>query len=260
MHLTNKELIGDSKTVRKSIKKVLIIFASVLVVGYLIFAAFYFGGSMRNRVCIGFEVVVRDSLRVSFVQAHDLVRLVQEANVYPVGKTLDSINKLSIRDVILSNQLIKSAEVFATPRGIIVANVTQREPVLRIISDTSGSFFVDSEREIMPVAQGFAVHVPLATGAISQEFAKEYLYNFALFLHQNPFWNAWVDQIVVEQNQNVVLIPRMGDFRLIMGTLTNYATQLDNFALFIDRVLNVVGWNLYSEIDLRFENQVIGRR
>ena len=243
-------------------KKILIILASVLVVGYLIFSAIYFGGLMRNRVCIGFEVVVRDSVRLQFVQAHDVVELVKRYNLYPVGKTFDEINMLTIRDAILTNQLIESesAKVFATSRGRIVASITQREPVLRVISDTYGSFYVDSNREIMPVSPNFAVHVPLATGMINKEFAKDCLFNFAMFLHRNPNWNAWFEQIVVERNQHVVLIPRVGDFRIIMGTLDNYATKLDNFDLFVERGLNVVGWNRYSEINLRFENQIVGVR
>ena len=245
---------------KKSVKRVLIILASILVVGYLVFAVFYFGGSRHDRVCTGFEVVVRDSLRLQFVQARDLVRIVQEVELYPVGKTFEEINTLAIRDAILSNQLVKSAEVFTTPRGVIVANVTQREPVLRVVSDTYGSFYVDSDGEIMPVSPGFAVHVPLATGAISEEFATGYLFDFALFLSRNPHWDAWFDQIVVERNQRVVLIPRIGDFRVVMGNLRNYATKLDNFSLFVERGLNVFGWNVYSEIDLSFENQVVGRR
>ena len=244
----------------KSGKKILIILASVLVVGYLIFSVIHFGGSMRNRKCIVFEVVVRDSVRLQFVQAHDIVELVKRYELYPVGKTFDEINTLTIRDAILTNQLIESAEVFTTPRGTIVASITQREPILRVISDTYGSFFVDSQREIMPVSPHFTVHVPLATGLIDKEFAKGCLFNFASFLNRNPNWNAWFEQIVVERNQNVVLIPRVGDFRIIMGSLDNYTTKLDNFALFVERGLNVVGWNRYSEINLRFENQIVGVR
>ena len=241
-------------------KKILIILASILVVGYLIFAAIYFGGSMRNRECVNFEVIVRDSLRLQFVQAHDIVELVKRHELYPVGKTFDEINTLTIRDAILTNELVESAEVFTTSRGTIVASITQREPVLRVISDSFGSFYVDSNREIMPVSPNFVVHVPLATGVISKEFAKSCLFDFALFLNRNPNWNAWFEQIVVGRNQHVVLIPRVGDFRIVMGTLDNYATKLDNFALFIERGLNVLGWNRYSEINLSFENQIVGVR
>jgi cell division protein FtsQ len=242
------------------VKKTLIIIGSVLVIGYLIFAVTYFNSSSHHRVCRHFEVVIRDSLHTQFVQSQDIIDLVSKHELYPVGKTFSEINTLAIRDVILTNQLVESVDVFTTPRGAIVANIRQREPILRVISDTRGSFYIDRNREMMPVSPNFVVHVPLATGAIDEAFAKNYLYDFAVFLSRNPQWNAWFEQIVVRQNQDVELIPRMGDFRIIMGSLDNYAVKLDNFALFIDRVLNVVGWNRYSEINLRFENQIVGVR
>ncbi|MDR0332790.1 MAG: hypothetical protein LBI15_04940 [Dysgonamonadaceae bacterium] len=241
-------------------KKILIISVSVLVVGYLIFAAIYFKGSSHNRVVRSFDVVVRDSLRTQFVQAEDIINLVKRFELYPVGKTFGEVNTLQIRDSILTNQLVESAEVFTTSRGTIVANVRQREPILRVISDTRGSFYVDSRREIMPTSINFVLYVPLATGAIDEKFAQEKLYDFALFLNRNPYWNAWIEQIVVRRNQDVELIPRVGDFRIIMGNLDNYAAKLDKFSLFVDRGLNEVGWNRYSEINLRFENQVVGIR
>ena len=232
----------------------------MLVIGYLIFAIFYFGGRSRTRECITFEVIVRDSLRLQFVQAGDIIELVREHYLYPVGKPLNEINTLAIREAIETNELVESADVFSTPRGAIIASITQREPVLRVISETNGSFFVDNNGEIMPVSPNFAVRVPLATGFISQEFAQNCLFDFAMFLNRNPNWNAWFEQIVVERNQHVVLIPRIGDFRIIMGSLDNYTTKLNNFALFVERGLNVLGWNRYSEINLRFENQIVGVR
>jgi cell division protein FtsQ len=242
------------------LKKILIILASVLVIGYLVFAAIYFNSSSYNRVVKRFDVVVRDSLRTQFVQAEDIVSLVKRLELYPVGKTFGEINTLQIRDSILTNQLVQSAEVFTTARGTVVASVRQREPILRVISDTRGRFYVDSRREIMPTSTNFVLYVPLATGAINEEFAQEELYDFALFLNRNPYWNAWVEQIVVRRNQDVELIPRVGDFRIIMGNLDNYAAKLDKFSLFVDRGLNTVGWNRYSEINLRFENQVVAVR
>ncbi len=88
-----------------------------------------------------------------------------------------------------------------------MAAIYQREPVLRVISDVNGSYYVDDDRQIMPVSVNFAVYVPVATGAIDEEFAQNDLYDFAMFLNANRYWNAWIDQIVVRQNGDVELIP-----------------------------------------------------
>lgn len=241
-------------------KKFLLILAAVVVIGYLIFSVSYFRVSSRNKLCEGFEVIIKDSSETQFVRKQDIVNLVKRYDLYPVGRTFREINTLSIRDTILTNKLVESAEVFTTSRGFIVAAIYQREPVLRVISDVNGSYYVDDDRQIMPVSVNFAVYVPVATGAIDEEFAQNDLYDFAMFLNANRYWNAWIDQIVVRQNGDVELIPRAGDFRIIMGSLDDYPAKLAKFSRFVDGGLNVLGWNRYSEINLKYDNQVVCTR
>lgn len=238
-------------------KKILIILVSVLLLGYIVFSALYFSGSSKKQVCNSFEVVVKDSVQTRFVQQKDIVDLLKRKKLYPVGKTLGEINTLAILDTIKTNRLVKSAEVYTTQSGTVVANIYQREPVLRVISDSKGSFYIDRERERMPVSPNSTVYVPVATGAIDEEYAKNELYDFAAFLSDNPDWDAWVEQIVVRPNKDVLLIPRVGDFKIAFGKLDNYAEKLAKFSLFIEKGLNVVGWNRYSEISLKYDNQVV---
>lgn len=241
-------------------KKFLIILVTLLVIGYLIFSVSYFRDSSRERICERFEVVIKDSSRTRFVVTRDVVDLVKRHDLYPVGRKFGEINTLAIRDIILTNRLVESAEVFTTADGSIVASIRQREPVLRIISDGKGSFYVDKNRRIMPVSSHFAVYVPIASGAIDEAFAQNELYDFAMFLHHNPHWDAWIEQIVVHKNHEVELIPRLGDFKIMMGTLEDYPAKLDKLALFMEKGLNVVGWNRYTEINLKYEHQVVGKK
>ena len=238
-------------------KKFLAILAALTVIGYLFFSANYFRDSSKNRLCERFEVVVRDSSRTGFVRAAEIEELVKRYDLYPVGKRFSEINTLAIRDTILTNRLVESAQVYTTPGGAVVATVRQREPVLRVISDGQGSFYVDNDRRIMPVSSTYTVYVPIATGAIDEEFARGELYDFAMFLHNNPEWDAWIEQMVVRPNRDVVLIPRAGDFRIVMGSLDDYPAKLAKFDRFVNEGLNVVGWNRYSEINLKYNNQVV---
>ncbi|MDO5522454.1 MAG: hypothetical protein Q4G48_00225 [Bacteroidia bacterium] len=238
-------------------KKFLFILVSLVIIGYLVFSAIYFNDSSKNEVCTKFEVVVKDSVQTKFIHPADIEELLKRKELYPVGKTMDEINTLEILDTILTNKLVKSATVYTARGGLVVANIYQREPILRVISHTKGSFYIDNNREQMPVSQNFAVYVPLATGAIDEEYAKNELYDFAVFLNNNPDWNAWVEQIVVKPNKDVDLIPRAGDFRIVFGKLENYSEKFAKFALFIEEGLNVVGWNRYSEINLKYDNQVV---
>ena len=241
-------------------KKTLLVLAALALMAYLFFSANHFRDSSRNRECERFEVVVRDSARTGFVRASEIEELVKRYDLHPVGKRFAEINTLAIRDTILTNRLVESAEVYTTPGGAVVATIRQREPVLRVISDGQGSYYVDDDQRVMPVSSAFTVYVPLATGAIDEEFARNELYDFAMFLHRNPDWDAWIEQIVVKSNQDVVLIPRAGDFRIVLGSLDDYPAKRAKFTRFVNEGLNVVGWNRYSEINLKYDNQVVCTR
>lgn len=241
-------------------KKFLLIVLSLAVIGYLVFAAIYFMDSSQKQECTTFDIVVKDSTEIRFIATEDIENLVKKKGVYPVGKTFDEINTLAIRDSILTNKMVQSAQVYTTSKGAVVANVYQREPVLRVISDIKGSFYVDDNRQIMPVSAGYPVYMPIATGAIDEEFAQNQLFDFAMFLNDNPEWNAWFTQIVVRKNKDVQLIPRVGDFKITLGSLDDYPEKLAKFSLFIDKGLNVVGWNRYSEINLKYDNQIVCTR
>ncbi|HHT35199.1 MAG TPA: hypothetical protein GX018_09260 [Bacteroidales bacterium] len=233
---------------------------ALMTIGYLVFSAAYFRKLSRNKLCESFEVVIADSNRVQFVLTRDIERLVKRHNLHPVGKSFGDINTLAIRDTILTNQLVETAEVYTTPAGGIVAAIRQRQPVIRVITSQGRSYYVDQERRIMPVTPAFTVYVPVVTGAVTETMAREELYDFAMFLQRNADWDAWIEQIEVRSNDDVVLIPRAGDFSIVMGSLKDYPVKLSKFIRFVDQGLNVLGWNRYSEINLKYENQVVCTR
>ena len=241
-------------------KKFLIILLSVGILGYLIFAAVQSQKTMQETVCNGFEVVIKDSVELEFINPDDVVRYVKNKGLYPVGKTFGEINTLAIQDSILNNKIVKRVDVFTTPGGSIVANIYQREPVLRVISNAEGSYYIDSNRERMPISFNSVVYLPLATGAVTEDFAQNELYDFAEFLNSNPEWDAWIEQIVVKKGNKIELVPRAGDFRIVLGSLDNYHEKLNKFELFAKKGLDVVGWNRYSAINLEYENQVVCTR
>lgn len=238
-------------------KRFLLVVAILVLMGYLAFTAFYFKDNMQDKVCENFIVLVRDSIDKKFIQTKDIENLLRKEKLHPVDKPLSSINTLEMEEAIMANKLVKSVEVYSTQDGSIVASIRQRNPVMRVISNTDGSYYIDSERERMPISQNYTVYLPVATGNITEEFAKNELYDFVMFVSNSSSWDAWIEQIVVGQNQKVKIVPRAGDFKVSLGTLDDYEEKLSKLKLFIEKGLNTVGWNRYSEISLEYNNQVV---
>lgn len=238
-------------------KRFLLLFAILLLLGYLVFTAFYFKNNSQDKVCKNFIVLVKDSLEKKFIHTKDIESLLNKEKLHPLNKPFSSINTLAMEEAILTNKLVKSVEVYATHDGSLIASIRQRNPVMRVISHSEGGYYIDSERERMPLSQHYTVYLPVATGYITEEFAKNELYDFVIFVSKNPKWDAWIEQIVIDSNQKVQLIPRAGDFKVTLGLLDDYEEKLNKLTLFFEKGLSTVGWNRYSEVNLEYKNQVV---
>lgn len=232
---------------------------SVVVLGYLITSIIYFNKSSKDVICTDVEIIIKDSLKTNFVHPDDIRVALKKEKAWPVDSLMSDLNLMTIHHAILSNKLVKSAKVYKKGKKIY-ANIYQREPVLRVFSDSGEAFYVDRDREVLPVSINFAVHVPIATGKINDEFAQNELYDFVSYLKNSSTWEAWIDQIVVKDNKDVVLIPKAGDFKIVFGQLDQLNEKFSRLELFFEKGLNVVGWNRYKEINLKFENQIVCTR
>lgn len=241
-------------------KKALLILSSILVIGYLIFSAFYFKNKSKKEVCQGFEVVVSNAVYNQFIDADDVVHKIKNKGLDPSNKLLSEINTVTIEDFILENKHIKRAEVFVTNNNKIRIVLEERKPILRVMPNAGNGYYVDNEAKIMPLSRRYAAYLPIATGEIKESFATGDLYKFALFLHDNDFWNAQVEQIVVRANGDVSFIPRVGDQTIILGSLDNVEEKLDKLMKFYKEGLNRIGWNQYSAINLKYNKQVVCTR
>ncbi|SHE52985.1 cell division protein FtsQ/DivIB [Dysgonomonas macrotermitis] len=242
------------------VKKILIITGLCLLGGYLIFAAFFFEKKPQEKVCSHFEVVIDNGSDDKFIDASDIEKDVNEKGLNPYGKQLKEVDTYAIQQEILSNKLISSASVFITSDGGIRAVIQERIPVLRIITNNGDSYYVDKKGEVMPLSNRNTAYLPLATGNIKEEFAATDLYKFALYLYDNAFWNAQIEQIVVRSDNDISLVTRIGDQEVLMGSLENYEEKLAKLKTFYTEALPSTGWNRYSKLNLKYDKQVVGTK
>lgn len=232
------------------------ILVGLVLLLYIAFATYFFKDLRRTDECKAIEIVVKDSLDKHFVTEAELTSFLKREKMYPIGKPMAEINTDKIETALLRNEMIARIEAYKTPSGLIKLEVEQKMPILRVISPR-GNFYVDHKGTIMPISHRYVAHVPVASGHIEKELAMTDLYNFALFLQQDEFWNAQIDQLYIQANGEVELIPKIGDFRIILGKFDGYKEKLDNLKLFYDKVIPKMGWEKYSVVNLKYKNQIV---
>ena len=91
-------------------------------------------------------------------------------------------------------------------------------------------------------------------------FASGELYDFVLWMEDDPYWRAQIEQINVISPQRIELIPRVGSGVVVLGSLDNYAGKLRKLKKLYQDGFSSFGWNDYAEVDLRFRGQVVCRK
>ena len=239
------------------IKKIILISATIILITYVCIVIFVLHGFSGNETCTHVDIVIKDNMERNFVTEQMIVKMLQKAGINPVGEKMKNINTDSIELFISGNELIKRVECYKTTSGALKIEIYQKIPVLRVISISDGSYYLDKEGDTMPFLDSSPVYLPIATGYIEKEFAKTKLLNFTLFLHKNSFWNAQIEQIHVTPNKEIEICPRVGHFQIILGKIDDYQEKLEKLKLFYEKGLNKMGWDRYSIINLKYKDQVV---
>ncbi len=237
-------------------KIILLSIAASLVGLYLLWSAFLMPDKQQALVCQQVEIEVLDSVDRQFVQTKDIVQLLRKNGLYPQGYEYQDIQTQAIESCVETHPYLKNAECYKTRKGVIHINAEQRLPKFRILGEEN--YYVDNERQIMPVGTTTACYVPIVTGRVPRQMAQEELYDFVTFLEDNPFWNAQIKQINVGNKRQVELVPAFGNNLIILGDLSGFEAKLDKLQTFYGE-LNKIGWKDWKEIDLRYKGQIVCR-
>ncbi|MCE1198847.1 MAG: hypothetical protein LWW85_07750 [Marinilabiliales bacterium] len=230
------------------------------------FVALSLGFTTRERnkfICMDVRVEIRDSARNQFLRSSEIRKWV--LNRYPqlMKRNLDAVNLRSIEEGLRNLKAVETVEVFPSivgrskpGEGSVVVRITQRDPVFRV--DLPGrDYFMDRFGKTIDWTPGYSPRVLIASGIISYEFARKHLLPVIHYIQQDDFLSAQIDQIHVNGNGSLTMVPRIGEQIINFGTPENYQIKFRNLkALYKDGFKNG-GWTIYKSINLMYINQVV---
>jgi cell division protein FtsQ len=113
----------------------------------------------------------------------------------------------------------------------------------------------------------FTAKVLVANGFILEGFANRVdtldtklardLYNTALFIENDTLWNDQIEQLYVNQQSEIEMVPRVGNQRIILGTADSLQVKFRNLLAFYKKAMPRVGWDAYKTISLKYANQIV---
>lgn len=230
-----------------------ILFSLLLV--YLIIVLTFVSRKMGEVRCKEVNVYINHD-EDAFISTLDICDEIKHRYGNIVNKKIENINTDSLERILDRSPLVKSAQVYYSLDGNFHINIIQRKPVLRVISGSDG-YYVDEDGKKMPLSGKYTSKVVPITGKVSTSFAENEMFHFVTFINEDPFWSVYIEQIVVDGVGEVLLIPKVGNFRIRMGQLDRYPEKLEHLLLFLKNGIINKGWRNYKEINLKFENQIV---
>lgn len=261
-------------------KKISIVSIWMLGVSGILLTLGFVEKEKQSIKCNELTIIINEENGNEFITKADVLDLLNGRGKNPVGKLSHDINTGMLEKLICTNPYVANAEVFSTINGELIIDIRQRNPLIRIININDEHFYIDDNGKFMPVSLNYSAPVIVANGFIANTYTEQcivksnnsetdsamsrpilnQLYELSLFLADNPFWNAQIEQVYVNQSLEMELWPRIGNHKIILGDDRHLAEKFSKLYTFYKEGLNKTGWNEYKIINLKFEKQIVCTR
>ncbi len=238
------------------VRNIVIVLAVVVMVAVLGIVMMLFVPDRNDVVCTAVNYEVSDSDQFQFVKEADLRSRLQAAGINPEGRTMGDIDLTAIEAHLLELNMVKDASASFSTNGMLNISVTQRVPKFRVKTPFA-DFYIDTDRKVMPTSIRSTAHVPVVTGSADEEFLKGGFFDFIDYIEGSSRWHSAFTQYVIAPDNKVTLVPRVGDFVIVMGHLDRYEAKLYKLEEFYGKVPEYFNWNVFSTVNLEFQDQVV---
>ena len=160
----------------------------------------------------------------------------------------------TIEEVILSNDMVKNAQVYLTVNGELVSKIVQRKPIGRI--EGASKFYLDDQGKRMPLSKHHSARVPIITGKITGKTLED-AYVILDYINKDDFLRKNVIGIHILEEEKYQLKFRMENFVVNLGGVDNLNKKFSNFMAFYAKAAKDNSLEDYATVSLEFNNQVV---
>src|SRR5690554_2439196 len=89
------------------------------------------------------------------------------------------------------------------------------------------------------------------------------IYRISNYVCNDAFYDAQIVQVHYTKNDGFVLIPRVGDNKIIFGSANSdemVSNKFEKLTTFYDEVIPYEGWDKYESINLKFKGQIVAKK
>lgn len=241
---------------KKLFKRIKWVDVRILLVCAIAFVVYSFSNKKsEDKEISGIEVFFKGE-DYHFVTGADIRSMVEKSlpNTSRVNRSIVDLKK--VEDEVLSNELIKNAEVYLSIDGKLYVDVWQKEAVGRYF-ENGKSYYIDNTGRSMPISRNFSQRVPMIDGRITENNRGDLLKILKL-INESEFLKQDLTGIIIRGDETLMLKSRTNDYSISFGTFDEMEKKLNNYTAFVKYCTEgKLDTKQYKSINLRFTQQVV---
>ena len=222
-----------------------------------------------SKKCTGVEINIKEISSNFFVDKGDILNIITAgSNGNLLDRVVSSFDLQAIEMELGKNIWVKRAQLFFDNNEKLHVNVIEREPLARVFSNLGTTFYVDKDLSMLPLSEKFSARLPIFTNFPSDKKVLlpsdssllRDIISISLAIQKDSFHMAMIEQIDITAQQTFEMLPKFGNAVIVVGDAKNIENKLSKLRLFYKEIMVKSGWNMYSEINIQYNNQVVAKR
>jgi cell division protein FtsQ len=246
----------------KVVKKIFIVLGWILLIGGIGFTMYY--AWMQREAVRCQEIVVNiNPNSPRFLDEKEITDMIEKSGEMIVGSRLSAIDINKIETKLNASSSLANVQVFKKVeskglsfKGKLVVSLDERTPIVRIKNSTE-DYYMDMEGNKIPTSAKYIERILIASGTIPTPEIQASLLKMADYVNKDEFWRAQIEQVFVQANGELLMLPQVGDYLIEFGTPDDYELKLRNLKAVYQQGFKNMGWNKYRTISVKYRNQVV---
>jgi len=218
----------------------------------------------NRKTCSDIKIEITGIEENMFIDEKDILELVNH-NRKVIGTPIAMLNLRSMETALEKNPWVKNAEMFLDNQQVLQIEIEERQPVARVFTMQSGSFYLDSAGVRLPLSDKLSARVPMFTGFPSDNLKLSKpdslllkdIIKLGRYILADSFWTAQVAQIDIEPGRQFQLIPVFGDHVVSIGNAEELDAKFNRLYTFYKQAWLQHGIHYYEKINVQFDKQVV---
>ena len=247
----------------------------------LITLIMFINSTIAEKTLLPPEIEITADANNTFITEDELLYFLKAKGVVFDFQKRSELEIEEIEDILLNISQVKTVDVYQYVTGEWKITLELRKPIARIYNNNGDNFYLDEDGATFSTEASHVARVLIVTGDINDLESSvsvseiinndslisirklDDIYRISRYVCNDPLFHSLIGQIHLKKNGDFILVPLVGDQKIIVGSAYSNREVKDKFEklkIFYNEAMPFEGWNKYSEINLKFEGQIVCKK